>query len=54
MTKVFQAMLYLIRDGAEREEMGNKGRLYIEKNYSIDLIADKYIALYRHMLDRKS
>jgi glycosyltransferase involved in cell wall biosynthesis len=48
-----EAMLYLIRDGVEREEMGNKGRLYVEKNYSIDLIADKYIALYRRMLDRK-
>ena len=51
---ISEAMLYLIRNGIEREEMGNKGRLYIEKNYSIDLIADKYIALYRRMLDRKS
>lgn len=51
---ISEAMLYLIRNGAEREEMGNKGRLYIEKNYSIDLIADKYIALYQRMLDRKS
>jgi glycosyltransferase involved in cell wall biosynthesis len=50
---ISEAMLYLVRDEAEREEMGNKGRLYIEKNYSVDLIADKYIALYRHMLGRK-
>ncbi len=51
---ISEAMLYLIRNGAEREEMGNKGRLNIEKNYSIDLTADKYIALYQRMLDRKS
>ncbi|MCJ7786321.1 MAG: glycosyltransferase [Desulfobacterales bacterium] len=51
---ISEAMLYLVRDEAEREEMGNKGRLYIEKNYSIDLIADKYIKLYHDMLDRKS
>lgn len=49
-----EAMLYLIRDGAEREEMGKKGKLYIEKNYSIDLVADKYITLYQRMSDRKS
>jgi glycosyltransferase involved in cell wall biosynthesis len=51
---ISEAMLYLIRNSAEREEMGNKGRLNIEKNYSIDLTADKYIALYQRMLDRKS
>jgi glycosyltransferase involved in cell wall biosynthesis len=49
-----KAMLYLIRSRAEREEMGNKGRLCIEKNFSIDLIADKYIELYHRMIDRKS
>ncbi len=51
---ISEAMLYLIRNEIEREELGNRGRLYIEKNYSIDLIADKYIALYQRMLDRKS
>lgn len=49
-----KAMLYLIRNSASREELGNRGRLYIERNYSIDLVADKYIALYQRMLDRKS
>ena len=51
---ISEAMLYLIRNGIEREELGNKGRLHIQENYSIDLIADKYIALYQRMLDRKS
>ena len=49
-----EAILYFIRNGGEREEKGKRGRLYIEKNYSIDLIADKYIELYQRMLDRKS
>ena len=49
-----EAMLYLIQNQSEREAMGNKGRQYIAKNYSIDLIADKYIALYQRILDRKS
>ena len=47
-------MLYLIRNRAEREAMGNKGRLNIEKNYSIDLIADKYIELYERLLKGNS
>lgn len=49
-----EAILYLIRYREERKAMGNKGRIYIEKNYSIDLVADRYIALYQRMLDRKS
>jgi len=49
-----QAMLYLIRNGMKREELGNQGRLSIQENYSIDLIADKYIGLYKRMLNRKS
>lgn len=51
---ISEAMLYFIRNGMEREEMGHKARLYIRENYSIDLIADKYIALYQRILDRKS
>ena len=49
-----QAMLYLIRNGMKREELGNQARLSIQENYSIDLIADKYIGLYQRMLNRKS
>lgn len=51
---ISKAMVYLIRNRIEREEMGAQGRLYIGENYSIDLIADKYITLYQRMLDRKS
>jgi len=49
-----RAMLYLIRNGMKREELGNQARLSIQENYSIDLIADKYIGLYKRMLNRKS
>ena len=45
-----EAMLYLIRNEMERQNIGNRGRLYIQKNYSIDLIADKYIELYQRMV----
>jgi len=51
---ISEAMVYLIRNRIEREEMGTKGRVYIGKNYSIDLIANKYIELYQRTLDRKS
>jgi glycosyltransferase involved in cell wall biosynthesis len=50
---ISEAMVYLIRNRTEREEMGRKGRVFIGENYSIDLIADKYIALYERTLDRK-
>jgi len=49
-----KAIIYFVRNKNEREEMANRGRLYIQENYSIDLIADRYIALYHHMLNRKS
>jgi glycosyltransferase involved in cell wall biosynthesis len=49
-----EAILYLIGNELERQEMGNRARLYIQENYSIDLIADKYIGLYQRMVDRKS
>ena len=49
-----EAMLYLIQNRAEREAMGNKGRQFIAKNYSIELVADKYIKLYQRMVSRES
>ena len=49
-----EAILYLLRHQEEREELGRRSRSFIKENYSIDLIADKYIALYQRMLDRKS
>lgn len=49
-----KAMLHLIRDEKAREEMGRKSRVFIEEHYSIDLVADRYITLYRRMLDGRS
>ena len=51
---ISKALVFLIRNRVERREMGQKARVCIGKNYSIDLIADKYIALYQRTLDRKS
>jgi glycosyltransferase involved in cell wall biosynthesis len=51
---ISEAMLYLIQNASERKEMCQRGRLHIEKNYSINSIANKYIALYQRMLGRKS
>jgi glycosyltransferase involved in cell wall biosynthesis len=48
------AILYFIQERGVREKMGRSGRQYIRENYSIDLIADRYIALYQRMLARKS
>jgi glycosyltransferase involved in cell wall biosynthesis len=47
-----EAILYLIRDQKAREELGKKGRIFVQDNYSIDLIADRYIALYQCMVKR--
>jgi glycosyltransferase involved in cell wall biosynthesis len=49
-----KAILFLVKNQKERENFGRNGRQYIQKNFSIDLIADKYITLYQHMLNRKS
>ena len=51
---ISEAMLYLIRNGMKREELGNQARLSIKENYSIDLIADRYIGLYQRMLEGRS
>jgi L-malate glycosyltransferase len=48
------AILFLIREGGVREEMGKRSREYIRDHYSIDLIADRYIELYQHMLSRRA
>ena len=49
-----KAILFLVRNPKERENLGRSGRQYIQKNFSIDLVADKYITLYQRMLNRKS
>jgi glycosyltransferase involved in cell wall biosynthesis len=45
-----EGILYLIRNKHAREEMGRKGRIFIRENYSIDLIAERYIGLYQRVL----
>jgi len=49
-----EAILYLMRNHEEREEMGRKSREFIRENYSIDSVVDRYIALYQSMLNMKA
>jgi glycosyltransferase involved in cell wall biosynthesis len=49
-----EAILYVIRNQETGEEMGRKGRKFIEDNFSIDLVANKYIGLYQHMVEEES
>ncbi len=46
---LYKAILFLIKSKGEREAIGRRGLEFIRTNYSIDLIADKYIALYQSM-----
>jgi len=48
-----EAILYFIRNQSEREEMGRRSQKFILENYSIDLVADRYIALYQSMLNKR-
>ncbi len=47
------AVLFFIRNQNEREKLGKRGRIHVNKNYSIDLIVSQYIALYRRILGRR-
>lgn len=49
-----KAILYLVGHFEKREELGKNARKFIRENYSIDKIADRYIELYQHMLNRES
>jgi glycosyltransferase involved in cell wall biosynthesis len=49
-----KAILFLVKNQKEREDLGINGHQYIQKNFSIELVADKYINLYQRMLNRKS
>ena len=49
-----EAILYFIRNREAREKMGRKGRKFIEENFPMDLVADRYIALYMRMLNGRS
>jgi glycosyltransferase involved in cell wall biosynthesis len=48
-----EAILYVIRNQRTGEKMGRRGRKFIEENFSIDLVADKYISLYQHMMEER-
>jgi glycosyltransferase involved in cell wall biosynthesis len=48
-----EAIRYLIHHTEVREVLGRRSRKYVEENYSIDLIAEKYINLYRAMLSKR-
>lgn len=45
-----KAILFLIHNARVREEVGIRGRSHIQNRFSIDSIADRYIALYRSLL----
>jgi glycosyltransferase involved in cell wall biosynthesis len=48
-----RAVLFFVRNQEERERMGKSGRIRVKQDYSIDLIADRYIALYERILGRR-
>lgn len=47
------AIVYFIRNESAREEMGRRARKFIQENYSIDFVAERYIALYQSILGRR-
>jgi glycosyltransferase involved in cell wall biosynthesis len=49
-----QAIPYLVRNGRLREMLGKRGRHFVQKHYSIDSIADRYIQLYQEALNEKA
>jgi len=50
---LIEAILYFIRDQRAREEMGRRARKFIQENYSIDLVAERYLALYQTILSKQ-
>ncbi len=48
-----KAILYFIRNEPLREEMGRRARRFIQENYSIDLVAQRYISLYESILTKR-
>jgi len=45
-----KAILFLIHNAKVRKEVGIHGRSHIQNHFSIDSIADRYVALYRSLL----
>lgn len=50
---LYKAILFLAGRKREREDIGRKGQEFIRKNYSIDLVADRYVALYKSILNQR-
>lgn len=48
-----EAILHLIGHPEAAEILGERGRKFVEENYSIDSIAERYIRLYKTMLSEK-
>jgi glycosyltransferase involved in cell wall biosynthesis len=48
-----KAILFLIQSRKEREDIGRRSQEFVRKNYSIDLVADRYIALYQSILGKR-
>jgi glycosyltransferase involved in cell wall biosynthesis len=48
-----EAMDHLIQSPQGNQEMGQRGRIYVQGNYSIERVADRYIALYHELLNRR-
>ena len=46
-----KAILYLLRHRGEREELGKRSRQFILENFSIDYVAERYISLYKSILN---
>ncbi len=51
---VANAILFLVRNKKEREIHGRNARMSVQENYSIDLIAEKYVHLYRQLINGES
>jgi glycosyltransferase involved in cell wall biosynthesis len=45
-----EAIAYFIRNERAREQMGKRARKFIQENYSIDLVGERYIDLYQSIL----
>jgi len=48
-----KAIFYFIRNERAREEMGIRGRKFIQENYSIDWVAERYLDLYQSILNKR-
>ncbi len=46
-----QTLSKLLTDRALRERLGRSARTTVEREYSLDAVAERYIALYRNLLD---